>query len=238
MGLKSQSVFERHEKKYILTPRQYSEISEDMSRYMAGDQYGLHTICSIYYDTDDYKIVRHSISKPSFKEKLRLRSYGIPKMDDTVFLELKKKLSGVTYKRRIPIVLKEAEQYLHHRISPKSTGQIFSEIDWFMNENRPGPKVMICYDRIALFDEMNPDLRITFDAGIRWRDHTLSLAKGDYGTQLLLSGQRLMEIKIAGNYPCWLSQMLAKHKCFPTSFSKYGNIYQNHLCKEAIRSVG
>ena len=52
-----------------------------------------YNIYNIYYDTDNSDVIRHSISKPYYKEKLRLRSYYIPNnSNDKVFLELKRKL--------------------------------------------------------------------------------------------------------------------------------------------------
>ena len=85
------TVFKRYEKKYMLTKEQYESFKEDIDDFMKIDEYGLSTICNIYYDTVDYKLISRSIEKPIYKEKIRLRSYGIPTPDSTVFLELKKK---------------------------------------------------------------------------------------------------------------------------------------------------
>lgn len=130
--VKAGMVFERHEKKYRLSEEKYLLLTKRLAKHMKGDQYGKHTICSLYCDTDDYLLIRRSIEKPKYKEKLRLRSYGMPTPDSTVFLELKKKLDGVTYKRRIPLTLAEAERYLSDGQLPEKTGQILEEIDWFI----------------------------------------------------------------------------------------------------------
>lgn len=231
-------VFERHEKKYLLTPIQYNRLLPQLLEHMRQDQYGLHTIGSLYYDTENSQFIRRSLDKPDYKEKLRLRSYGIPTPDDTVYIELKKKLDGVTYKRRVAMTHREAGQYLHGGLPPQQVGQILGEIDWVMQRYRPVPKVLMYYDRIALYGIADNGLRITFDTNIRWRDTQLSLTQGDFGTQLLAPGQRLMEIKLPGAFPYWLSQLLAGHRLYPASFSKYGAVYEQNLCKEENRHVG
>lgn len=90
-----QTTFQRYEKKYLLTPAQYQWIFQQLQSRMQVDEYGMYPICSIYFDTDDYRLIRASLEKPVYKEKLRLRSYGAPsRMEGPVFLELKKKYKG------------------------------------------------------------------------------------------------------------------------------------------------
>lgn len=221
----SDMVFERHEKKYLLTQAQYNQLIEPLMEHMQQDQYGLHTICSLYYDTEDFLLIRRSLEKPKYKEKLRLRSYGIPSEGDVVYLELKKKLDGVTYKRRAPMTLYEAEQYFSYGTPPEQAGQIFDEIVWFKDRYRSMPKVLLFYERIAMYGIDDSSLRITFDMNIRWRDEQLNFTNGDYGKQLLTPDERLMEIKLIGAFPFWLSRLLSEKKIYPISFSKYGMVY-------------
>lgn len=228
-----QTVFKRYEKKYLLSPMQYSFLKKHLDQILQVDTYGLHTICSIYFDTDDYSLIRSSLEKPVYKEKLRLRSYGIPKdTQDTVFLELKKKYKGVVYKRRCSMELCECQRYLHNQLRPANDGQILHEIDWFQHYWHTTPKVFLAYDRIAMFSPDNPDLRITFDQNIRWRNTQLTLSDGDWGYPLLSGDQKdciLMEIKIPNAMPLWLSSLLDEAGIYPTSFSKYGFCYQNYI---------
>lgn len=221
-------VFERHEKKYRLTEETYLRLSQRLREYMQSDQYGRHTICTMYLDTDDWLLVRRSMDKPKYKEKLRLRSYGIPDADTTVFLELKKKLDGITYKRRIPMCYAEAMWYLHGGEPPDGRGQILEEIDRFMKFYHPSPKLLLFYERTALYGIEDSDLRITFDENIRWRTDRLDFTLGDDGAPLLAPGECLMEIKVAGTFPYWLSRMLSELKIYPISFSKYGTAYRNY----------
>jgi hypothetical protein len=224
-----QNIFKRYEKKYLLTNNQFKSLRERLVVCMEADSYGLHTINNIYYDTEDYRLIRESLSKPVYKEKLRLRSYGTPTSDDKVFIEIKKKFDGVVYKRRASMNLDEAYKYIGKKIQPSHTSQITREIDWFLKSYNLSPKVFIAYDRIALFGKEESDLRITFDTNIRWREENLDLSKGSNGSLLLASGQILMEIKIPGVMPLWMIHMLDELDIRPISFSKYGMCYNNYL---------
>ena len=225
-------VFERHEKKYRLSEAQYLALRERLEGYMQPDQYGRHTICSLYFDTPDFLLIRRSLSKPKYKEKLRLRSYGLPGPDTTVYLELKKKLAGVTYKRRVALPYAEAQGYLLRGEVPGQSGQILREIDWFRDFYKPEPRVLLFYERIALYGVEDPELRVTFDTDSRWRMERFDLSEGDEGRMLLAPGERLMEIKVASALPFWLARMLSELKIYPTSFSKYGNVYREYLKEE------
>ena len=46
---------------------------------MSVDSYGKHTIGNVYYDTDTYELITRPVEKPKYKEKFRIRSYGIPR---------------------------------------------------------------------------------------------------------------------------------------------------------------
>lgn len=196
---------------------------------MTEDNYGLHTICSIYFDTDDNRLIRNSIEKPLYKEKLRLRSYGVPTNDDfEVFLELKKKYKGIVYKRRQALTLSAAKGYIQNDLLPADS-QIFREIDYFRSYYSAYPKIFIAYDRIAMAGNSDTNLRMTFDFRIRCRRNDLDLQAGDHGTELLSSGSVLMEIKIPGAMPIWLCSALSQLKLYPVSFSKYGQFYIKEL---------
>ena len=84
-------VFKRYKLKYVLTPAQYEAVLARAAARLRPDEYGRTAIQSLYYDTDDFRLIRRSIEKPEYKEKLRLRSYGLAGADDRVFLELDRK---------------------------------------------------------------------------------------------------------------------------------------------------
>ena len=84
-----QTVFKRYEIKYLLTEAQQQRVLEAMKPYMQLDDYGRTTIRNLYFDTDDYRLIRRSMEKPVYKEKLRIRSYRTAAPDSPVFVELK-----------------------------------------------------------------------------------------------------------------------------------------------------
>jgi hypothetical protein len=229
-----QCCFKRVEKKYLLTPQQYEKLVQGIAPYVKPDTYSNYSICNIYYDTDDYQLIRSSLEKPIYKEKLRMRSYGIPGDNDKVFIELKKKFDGVVYKRRVVMGAKDAVNYIDHNIQPTESGQVNHEIDWFMKSYQPKPKVFISYDREAYAGIEIPDLRITFDTNLRWRETELDLRCGNYGAPLL-DDEILMEIKIPGSVPLWLAHMLSDLKIFPGTFSKYGEYYKKNILGKSAR---
>ncbi len=219
-----QSCFKRYEKKYLLTQDQYLAMRRGMAPYMVPDAHPEYTICNIYYDTEQDELIRTSLEKPVYKEKLRLRSYGVPGNRDPVFIELKKKYDGVVYKRRITMNAPDAMRYLQgaHK---RDDSQIGREIDWFLQFYRPAPKVFIAYEREAWAAADGGELRITFDTDLRARSNNVDLRFGDDGVPLLAEDLYLMEIKIPGTAPLWLSQLLSANQIFSTSFSKYGTYY-------------
>ena len=224
-----QNTFARVEKKYLVTDRQYRALCDALAGRMEPDAFGAYTICNIYYDTADYRLIRASLDKPVYKEKLRLRSYGTPGENARVFIELKKKFDGVVYKRRTAMPLAQARGYLTHGVRPCADDQVGREIDWFLQFYRPGPVVFIAYDREALTCPDDPDFRLTFDAGLRWREDALDLSLSDRGEPLTEPGMRVMEIKIPGAMPLWMSTLLDRLHIFPASFSKYGTYYQQQI---------
>jgi len=223
--------FERYEKKYFLTPTQYGLFKKTLMEYVKADEYPTYTLCNIYYDTDDYRLIRASLEKPMYKEKLRVRSYSVPNKDSNVFVELKKKYDGVVYKRRITATPLIAQSLLNGFKEAGQVNQISNEISYFQQFYHATPKVFIAYDREAYQGIDNPDLRITFDTNMRYRLYDLDLQAGDYGEPIIDSDKILMEIKIPGVCPLWLSQLLSEFKIYPTSFSKYGECYKNHILK-------
>lgn len=221
--VKIQNQFKRYEIKYLLDARQYESVRRTMQGRTVGDEYGKSTICNIYYDTPDRRLIRRSLEKPVYKEKMRLRSYGTPHGDDRVFLELKKKYESVVYKRRADMTLDAALRFTE---APEPYSQITREIAYFIDiYGSLYPAMFISYSREAFFGADDRDLRITFDTDILWRESEVDLTAGAYGTPLLPAGTVLMELKIASAVPLWFSSALAREKIYPVSFSKYGRAY-------------
>ena len=238
MAQKVGMVFSRNEKKYMLNAGQYENMMRALKSHIIPDEFYRYTISNIYYDTGCYGLIANSMQKPLYKEKLRLRSYGVPNEDSPVFLEIKKKVYGTVFKRRAQLPLIQAERYLNEGGPLPADSQILREIDYFLRQNEVQPKLYLAYDREAYYAADDPSLRLTFDTGIRSRVYALSLSAGDYGEPLYPKGYHLLEIKTGPAIPVWLAQILTGNKIFPISFSKYGKVYTKNFAKEASAAYG
>lgn len=225
-----QTVFRRYELKYLITTSQKRLILSAIEPYMALDKYGQTNIRNIYFDTKNYRLIRQSIEKPIYKEKLRIRSYGKADLQSTVFVELKKKYRSIVYKRRISLPHQKALDWLNYSSNQITYNQIADEINYFLNFYGPlVPTVFISYKREAYYCKDCSDFRLTFDDDIRYRDNELSLRKDVWGLPLLDNDVILMELKCTTSIPLWMSLILTENHIYKTSFSKYGNIYEKMI---------
>lgn len=292
MPTASQKVFKRIEKKYLISAEQYDSIMDTIRLHTIPDTNRNERIFSLYFDTPTYTLIRRSIDKPVYKEKLRLRAYGMPDENAQVFAEIKKKYKKVVYKRRAVMNYCDALNFLATgQIPPgyEDQHQILSEIQWFVRSYHGlSPSILISYDRQAYIGTEDPKLRITFDGNITWSDrnpeteentheksfpdmvsgfsnssmkNSTACIQADCGSgsaestmnnstcpcpnlsnknlkeasenlPLLDEGQMIMEIKIPGAMPLWLTGLLAENSIYPTSFSKVGTAYKQKLSKE------
>lgn len=225
-----QDVFCRKEKKYLLTADQYRHMREGiMAHDMRPDEFGLHTIASLYYDTPDYQLIRHSLEKPVYKEKLRLRVYGSQVLpNDDAYVEIKKKFKGIVYKRRIAVPLPEAVESLQAGIFHEDHGQIGREVNFFLQRYSLSPACWLGYEREAFFSDTE-DLRITFDENVRFRDSGWDMTLPPTGQLLLDEGLYLMEVKAPFALPLWLLAVMEECAVRSRSFSKYGTAYMEYL---------
>lgn len=219
-------IFKRVEKKFVINQEQYDFMRKMLGSHIVSDEHGESVISNIYYDTDTFELIRRSLTKPVYKEKLRLRGYGTVTGESDVFVEIKKKFKGVVYKRRILLPYDEATSYLSKGEKLEKPSQISREIDWFKQYYKGlSPKMVISYRRKAFYDSTDPNLRITFDSDILWRNYDLDLRKGVYGNRLTQPGTYVMEIKFANAMPLWLCGILSQGHIYKTSYSKYGNAF-------------
>lgn len=238
-------VFNRYEQKYMLDADVYEKMQERLAVYMELDEYNKHqrayTISNLYYDTPDHYLIRTSLQKPKYKEKLRLRAYGVPDLEAKVYVEIKKKFAGLVNKRRSSLKLNEAYSFLETGCLPEAkpyhNRQVLHEISYMLETHDLSPALYLAYDRIAYFGVDERELRVSFDCNIRTRRYDLRLESGDYGSLLLDQNQYLMEIKSPHSIPMWLSRLLSEYSLYPKSFSKYGVEYTNEIKREAPRMI-
>ena len=225
------STFKRYEKKYLVTKEKLDEILPQLLEHMELDPFCLngneYRIYSIYYDTVNHDIIRQNSSKPEYKEKMRLRSYYDKKdPEDKIFMEIKKKCSGQGNKRRIKLKIKEIEPFVNEGIMPKTkdylSAQVAKELKYFLEKNKVRPALYVQYDRLALFGKEDKNFRMTFDRNVRTRRNNFQFGESDEDELLLPGGEYIMEIKILGAMPLWLTELLSKNGLFSHGFSKYG----------------
>jgi len=244
-------VFNRCEKKYLLNEEQYRGIIDGIAGHMDYDVYNrdgsVYKICNIYYDTENDELIRRSVEKPIYKEKLRVRSYcGKPGLEDKVYVEIKKKHKGVVNKRRTAMRLGDAYGYLSgvlikEDIIERNEGinrQVLDEIDYFKRFYKLVPKLYLSYDRIAYAGKEDNGFRVTFDTNITTRRYNVGLEEGSYGEQLLPANVYLMEIKINGAVPMWFTKIISEFNIYPVSFSKYGTEYMTRVAASAKEIIG
>ena len=224
-------VMKRYELKYLLNAEQTAYLRSRLEGHMQVDQFGLTSIASLYYDTPDYRLIRASLEKPAFKEKIRLRSYGLATDESPVYLELKRKAFDIVYKRRVQSTLPLVEQFLDEDGEDIAGGQINREIKTFRDYYHPlVPACLIIYDRTAYF-EPGGDLRLTIDSRPRYRTEDLDLKTSMDGIPLLDKGWTILEIKVQDAMPLWLAEILSTGHIYKSSFSKYGEAYRQQLLK-------
>lgn len=220
--------FERYETKYLMSAEQFKGFIKDYGHMLTPDDYPESLIQNVYYDTPNYRLIRESIDKPVYKEKLRLRAYN--EIDDSgiAFLEVKKKYDGIVYKRRETMNLATAVNIVENRKEvPEDASQIEKELAWFVKfYGRLVPAMYLSYNRVAKVHKEDPAIRVTFDYNITFRNREVDLRRGSYGRQLLKDGEVLMEIKVPGYIPIDMVRVMEKYKIYPTSFSKYGEAYK------------
>lgn len=233
----SMDVFNRHEIKYMLSDDICRRIIRLLGNDMVIDEHNnngsFYHICNIYYDTPQHDIIRKSIDKPVYKEKLRLRSYGMADPEDKVYLEMKKKFNGLVNKRRTGIRLEDAYRYITDKEKPALKSymnlQVLGEIDYFVRRYQLCPMVFLSYDRYAFYGKEDNSFRVTIDTNIRSRRSDVRLDSKEYGELLLPPGMWIMEAKAETAVPLWFARLLSEECLYPTSFSKYGTEYKKNI---------
>lgn len=229
------ATFKRYEKKYLITKEKLDKILPFLLEYMELDPFCLngneYRIYSIYYDTDNHDVIRQNSSKPVYKEKMRIRSYYDRKdPEDKIFMEIKKKCNGQGNKRRIKLKIKEIEPFVNDGILPETkdylSAQVAKELQYYLSKNKVHPALYVQYDRLALFGKEDKNFRMTFDRNVRTRRHNFVFGESEDDELLLPNGEYIMEIKILGAMPLWLTHILSENELFSHGFSKYGVKYK------------
>lgn len=225
----NENIFRRVEEKYFLNKEQYKKLFNEINKYIEKDEYYKSNILNIYFDNNNSELIIRSGDKPIYKDKIRLRSYNVPSMNDDVFLEIKNKFNGITSKRRIKMKLNDFYNYINN--GKMNNSQIMNEIDYLFKYYDLKPAYFVGYDRLSFKGKENNGLRITLDTNLRSRNDNLKLENGDYGELYFKDDTIIMEIKTLDSMPLWLTSTLSNLKIYPISFSKVGEIYKKEMCE-------
>lgn len=227
-------VFNRFEYKYQIPVELSDVLMQEFNKRLFLDKYcekhGSYRIVNRYIDTENYNLIRKSISKPVYKQKLRIRTYNEEiKDDELIFFEIKKKYDGIVNKRRCKMTYKEAKELMRNKkletVHDYTNPQILSELTRIIEQEDYHEMTTIIYDRIAYFDQ-SKDLRISFDFNVHSNNH-----------QLLSESKALMEIKTVGGMPLWLVDLLNKYDIRKKSFSKYGTDFLQTLEEKTYERI-
>lgn len=225
------NIFRRVEQKYLITSEQYNALMEALGDKLVKDEYFYNDIYNLYLDAPDHRLIIQSIEKPMYKEKFRVRSYGLAENEDSkVYLEIKKKFDGTSHKRRISMTLGEFYKYMEKGNRPKNANPItLAELDYDFEKYNLQPSILINYERYSYYFRGNKDLRVTFDHNVKYRVKKPDLTNGDDMHPIIDKDMYIMEIKSLDSLPIKLSQLLAKLKIYPRGFSKPKNAYLKSL---------
>lgn len=229
-------VFNRIEKKYLITNNDKKELLKSIRKNMKKDNYHKSKVINLYFDTDNYDLIIQSIDQPIFKHKLRARSYG---RYDRVFLEIKTKIRekdmNPGFKRRVMITHSDFDEFIAGKITMEKLAkrsietnndiQIAREVDYYFKHFKLKPKIMVIYNRESYKDENG--LRITFDEDLKYRTEDLSFNKRKRD-KIYFKDERciILEVKAHGVLPLWLVHEFSRLHIYPQQFSKVGKIYQ------------
>lgn len=229
-------VFDRVEKKYLISSEQKKKLQKIVKKHMQQDGYYKSEVINLYFDNDNYDLIIQSIDHPEFKEKLRARSYG---GYDRVFIEIKTKIKGrddnIGYKRRVMITHQDFDELVSHKttlvelskrsVENRNDLQIAKEADYLIEHFNLKPKILITYNRESYKGENG--LRITFDTNLKYRNKKIDLSKGKRDKIYFKNKPNtIMEIKAHGVIPLWLTKVMAEEKVYPQQFSKIGKVYE------------
>lgn len=218
--------FRRYEKKYLLEKDQYENILNDLRPYIERSKFYDSQIRSIYYDTDKFQLIRRSIEKPEYKEKLRVRSYADAEGDDKVYVELKKKFDGIVYKRRCKAKCDDVLNDIYN--CKMNNDQVYEEIKYALQYyGKLRPAIYIGCSRTSYYAKEDENLRITFDKDMKYRMKHLNFKASELDKPI--NDKVIMEIKIGESMPLWLSEILDKNKAYPRGFSKVGTAFLKEI---------
>ncbi len=198
-----------------------------------------YPVVSLYYDNADRDCYWDKARSLPSRRKLRVRVYGsrdgaVPAVS---FVEIKHKCDGRGVKRRVMLPLAQALRVCGGAqpegvTLSESDRRIVAEVHDLVERRGFRPVMVMRYDRTAFAGaETGSDLRVTFDEGIRARLDHLTPEPDDRRFDLSRAarseGAAIMEVKVTGCIPYWLSRVISAAGCRMQSHSKYCSMLES-----------
>lgn len=219
--------------KYELTYGQYSQLRKVGYSHLVEAPAGVHGLSALYFDTDDFELIREFQTDGPYQELFRMRTSEVLMKESLVSMEIIKRFEGRASQRHVLIPYVNAQSYLldyRQYVNEQSIeAQISREIEYLVGGKSLAPKVVISSDRLIMNCTKKVPLEVEFDFNIRWRTSDFDLRKGNYGEFVDPTLNVLMTIKSDGSYPGWFSELLQQLDVQPSTFSSLMVTYQEHL---------
>jgi SPX domain protein involved in polyphosphate accumulation len=230
---------DRFEMKFVIDAPKRAALMAKLDPHLRpdanADETAYYPIVSLYYDNPERDCYWEKIRGLRSRRKLRVRVYGSLDggLPPTSFIEVKHKQEGRGVKRRVQMTYTEAlrvgqghwPEGVHLRETDKRT---IEEIHDLLNRRNFRPVMVMRYDRRA-YAAVDPasDLRITYDTGIAYRMDNLNPVPDDRDFSprdyMYPDDISVLEVKVTGTIPYWLSRLIAETGCRLQSHSKYCN---------------
>jgi hypothetical protein len=230
--------------KFAVSPAQRAALMAELAPHLRPDENAgtgaQYPVVSLYYDNAERDCYWEKARSLPSRRKLRVRVYGSRDgaVPATSFIEIKHKCDGRGVKRRVQLPLAQAlrvgEGLWPEGVQFSATdARVIREVHDLVLSKGFKPVLVMRYDRAA-YAAADPesDLRVTFDSAVRMRFDNLTPESDDrrFGAADVLDedGAAVMEVKITGCIPYWLSRTIAGVGCQLQSHSKYSTALEQN----------
>ncbi len=224
----------RFERKYIINFQTYEMVKNYMKKYFSPDKNGdngVYRVTSLYYDSPDFRAYREKVDGEKKRSKVRLRVYQDLKgnylnpTNKKVLLEIKKRDNLNVFKKKSLMSQNEAKEFikkpvLHKNIINNGVDSL-TEVAYLRTLYNIRPIVIVSYIREAFTNKFGPEVRITFDKCVKYRDANFDVQEAKCKNYSLDPRLIIMEIKYNELLPVWISKLIGKYSLILNTFGKY-----------------
>lgn len=235
----------RFELKYALPLARRAEVLEEAWAHVKADANGAeiapllppevladgpaprgYRVCSLYLDTLDLMGYTERLAEARIRNRVRVRTYGLPGDVAPVFLEAKRKLHRNVVKHRIRVGDTQAwaqgdeirpwRKAVHDHGDPRGFARRWLDAVEHVDMRA------VCHVTYVRETWVQGRCRLTIDHDLRaqaWPDPRMLQAHA--GTPLLPPGWIVLELKFNGAEPVWMRQLVMKLRLMSEPVSKF-----------------